>query len=619
MLDRRNFMKTCSGLGLAGTLFPGVLWAQAQAEGAKKITKEMIENAAAIADVPIPEEYKEMMLETLNDQAKGYEDIYKLHIPNSVDPAMIFDPVLPGMKLVTERKPMRISATARATSLSAPKNLEDLTFASARDLGELVRTKRVSSLALTEMYLQRLKKFDPTLKFVVTLTEERALAQAKKADAEIAVGKYRGPLHGLPWGAKDLLAVKGYRTTWGAGGFENQMIDEDATVVKRLDEAGAVLVAKLTLGALAQGDVWFGGVTRNPWNTNQGSSGSSAGPASATSAGCVAFSIGSETLGSISSPSTRCGCTGLRPSFGLVPRTGAMALSWSMDKLGPICRTVEDCALVLNAIYGRDGQDRTVQPAAFNWDANLDWRKLRVGYLKSAFEQKPDEPPAAAKQELPATPEEQKKHEEQKKRREASRARAEYDRKYNDAALVKLKEMGVNLVPVEMPKFPYDAMITMLTAESAAAFDELTRTGKDKLLTSQKFFDWPNTFRTARFIPAVEYLQAARARRMAMDAVAKVFDDFDVIVAPTNGEQLVITNLTGHPAVILPNGLRGSDAPMPPTNDVSDFQNAGGPGTPTSLTFLGKLYGEAELLSFARAYQEATGFHLQHPKLTPAP
>src|SRR6266704_1982320 len=271
------------------------------------------------------------------------------------------------------------------------------------------------------------------------------------------------------------------------------------------------------------GDVWFAGVTRNPWNTNQGSSGSSAGPASATAAGCVAFSIGSETLGSISSPSTRCGCTGLRPSFGLVPRTGAMALSWSMDKLGPICRTVEDCALVLDAIYGPDGRDRSVQPAAFNWDANLDWRKLRVGYLKAEFERKPDEQPEAAKEEPPATPDEQKKREEQKKRREAERARMEYDRKYNEAALAKLQEMGVHLVPVEMPKFPYGAMVTMLTAESAAAFDELTRTGRDKLLTSHKDRDWPNTFRSARFIPAVEYIQEARARRMAMDAVAKVF------------------------------------------------------------------------------------------------
>jgi Asp-tRNA(Asn)/Glu-tRNA(Gln) amidotransferase A subunit family amidase len=623
MLDRRNFMKTCSGMGLAGTLLPGVLWAQTQAEGAKKITKEMIENAAAIADVPISDEYKEMMFENLNDQAKGYEEIYKLHIPNSVEPALIFDPVLPGMKFETERKPLRMSEPrlpkefANFGKAGMRPNYEALAFASLRELAEMVRTKRVSSMALTEMYLQRLKKYDPTLKFVVTLTEERARAQAKKADAEIAAGKYRGPLHGLPWGAKDLLAVKDYRTTWGAGGFENQMIEEDATVVQRLDEAGAVLVAKLTLGALAQGDVWFGGVTRNPWNTNQGSSGSSAGPASATAAGCVAFGIGSETLGSISSPSTRCGCTGLRPSFGLVPRTGAMALSWSMDKLGPICRTVEDCALVLDAIYGKDGKDRTVQPAAFNWDAKLDWKKLRVGYLKADFEPRPEEPQATPTEEPAKTPEEQKRRDDQKKRREAARVRAAYDRKYNDAALAKLRELGVNLLPAELPKSPYDAMVAMLTAEAAAAFDDLTRSGRDKLLTAQKDFDWPNTFRSARFIPAVEYIQAARARRMAMDAVAKVFDDFDVIVAPTQSQQLVITNLTGNPAVILPNGLRGSDAPKPPSDDPGDFRNAGGPGTPASLTFLGKLYGEASLLALARAYQEATGFHLQHPKLPP--
>ncbi len=615
MLDRREFMRACTGMGLAGTLLPGVLWAQAQAEGAKKITKEMIENAASIADVPISDEYKEMMLENLNDQAKGYEEIYKLHMPNSVEPALIFDPVLSSTKFETEKRPMRISVPTKSWATDVPKSLEELAFASVRQLAELMRTKKISSVALTEMYLQRLKKYHATLKYVVTLTEERAMAQAKKADAEIAAGKYRGPLHGIPWGAKDLLATKGYKTTWGAAGFENQMIDEDATVVQRLDKAGAVLVAKLTLGALAQGDVWFGGVTRNPWNPKQGSSGSSAGPASATAAGCVAFSIGSETLGSISSPSTRCGCTGLRPTFGLVPRTGAMALSWSMDKLGPICRTVEDCALVLNAIYGRDGKDRTVQPAAFNWDANLDWKKLRVGYVKAAFEPPKEEQPEAAKEEPAKTPEEQKKRDEQKKRREAAQARAKYDRKYLEATLAKLKEMGVELVPVELPKFPYDAITAMLTAESAAAFDNLTRTGRDKLLTSQKDYDWPNTFRSARFIPAVEYIQAARARTMLMEAMAKVFEDIDVIVTPSGGPQLVCTNLTGHPAVILPNGFRGEDAPKPISDDAGDFANSGGPGTPTSLTFLGKLFGEADLLAFARAYQEATGFHLKHPEL----
>jgi Asp-tRNA(Asn)/Glu-tRNA(Gln) amidotransferase A subunit family amidase len=595
MLDRRRFMSACSGLGLGGTLFPGVLWVQAQTQGATKITKEMIDNAATIADVPIPEETKEMMLDNLNQRAKSYEAIYALHISNSVEPCLVFDPVVPGMKFETERRPSRISKPSILAAPGTPKNLEEVAFQSVRELAELVRTKKVSSMALTEMYLERLKRYDPKLKFVVTLTEERARARAKEADREIAAGKYRGPLHGLPWGAKDLLAAKGYRTTWGAGGFESQMIDEDATVVKRLDEAGAVLVAKLTLGALALGDNWFGGVTRNPWNPGQGSSGSSAGPASATAAGCVAFSIGSETLGSISSPSTRCGCTGLRPSFGLVPRTGAMALSWSMDKLGPICRAVEDCALVLEAIYGPDGADPSVKNAAFHWDAALDWRKLRVGYLKADFEPRLQDPSTEAKEEPAATAEEQKKRDEQKRRQEAGRARAEYDRKYNDAALAKLKEMGVKLIP---------------------AFDELTRTGKDKLLTSQKPSDWPNSFRSSRFIPAVEYIQASRARRMAMEAVAKVFEGVDVIVTPTNGgEQLVITNLTGHPSVILPNGFRGDDAPKPPTDDPSDLQNAGGAGTPVSLSFLGNLYGEAKLLAFARAYQEATAFHRKHPQL----
>jgi len=617
MLDRRRFLSACSGMGLGTTLFPGVLWAQAQAQGTRKITKEMIDEAAAIAGVTIADGYKQMMLDNLNEQAKGYAEIYALHIPNSVEPALLFDPVLPGMKWDNQRKPVRMSA-APAAMTGAPRNLEDIAFASVPELAELVRTKKVSSMALTEMYLDRLKRYDSTLKFVVTLTEDRARAKAKEADREISQGKYRGPLHGLPWGAKDLLATKGYRTTWGAGGFEQQMFEEDATVVQRLDEAGAVLVAKLTLGALAQGDEWFGGKTRNPWNPAQGSSGSSAGPASATAAGCVAFSIGSETLGSISSPSTRCGCTGLRPTFGLVPRTGAMALSWSMDKLGPICRAVEDCALVLAVIQGPDGKDRTVRDAAFNWDAALDWRRLRVGYLKADFERKPSAGEEERKEEPAATPEEQKRREEAKKRRAAFRARAEYDRRFNDAALEKLKQMGVEMTPVEMPKFPYDAMVAMLTAEAAAAFDELTRSGRDKLLTAQGPDDWPNAFRTARFIPAVEYIQAARARRLAMDAVAKVFDGLEVIVAPTNSQQLVITNLTGHPAVILPNGFRGDDAPKPPARDNGEDDNIGGPGTPASLTFLGNLYGEAKLLAFARAYQEATDFHRKHPNLAAA-
>jgi Asp-tRNA(Asn)/Glu-tRNA(Gln) amidotransferase A subunit family amidase len=549
----------------------------------------------------------------LTTYARDYEAIYALKIPNQVAPAVIFDPVLPGMKLPTEKRPMRISA-APSVSTGAPKNLEDVAFYSVRALAELVRSRKISSTALTQMYLERLKRYDPTLKFVITLTEERALAQAKEADRDIAAGKYRGPLHGLPWGAKDLLAVKGYRTTWGAGGFEEQKIDEDATVVQRLDAAGAVLVAKLTLGALAQGDKWFGGMTRNPWNTKQGSSGSSAGSASSTAAGCVAFAIGSETLGSISSPSTRCGTTGLRPTFGLVPRTGAMALSWTMDKLGPICRAVEDCAIVLHAIHGPDGHDRTVHPVVFNWDASLDWRKLRVGYLKNDFELQPPNQPEPPKDEKEATPEEMKKREEDRNNRALARARRVYDKQFDDAALDKLRKMGINLIPVELPKFPYQSMVPILLAEGAAAFDDLTRSGRDKLLTQQTKDDWPNTFRSARFIPAVEYLQANRARMMAMEAVNKAFENVDVIVAPTGSTQLVVTNLTGHPAVILPNGIRGDDAPKPRVRDNGELE-PGGPGTPVSLTFLGQLYGEAKLLALAKAYQDGTDFHLKHPPI----
>ncbi len=612
MLDRRSFLAACSGAGLTTTLFPGVLWGMAA--DTPQITADMIDAAAHVADVPIAEEQKKMLLSALNDQAGRYEAIHKLHIANSVAPALVFDPVLPGRKLPSARLPMRISAAPAIHAAGVPKNLEELAFATARELAEWVRSRRVSSAALTEMYLERLHRYDPQLHFVITYTEERARAQAREADRDIAAGKYRGPLHGLPWGAKDLLAVKGYPTTWGAGGFEQQTFDEDAEVVKRLDRAGAVLVVKTTLGALAQGDKWFGGRTRNPWNTEQGSSGSSAGSSSATAAGCLAFSIGSETLGSISSPCTRCGSTGLRPTFGRVPRTGAMALSWSMDKLGPICRSVEDCALVLDAIYGPDGHDRAVRDAAFHWDAHLDWRSLRAGYLKSEFENAPQAPIAAPAPPEPKTPEEQKKRDEERARRAASEARREYDRKYDQAALEKLAAMGVHMEPVTLPDFPYRAMVPLLVAEAAAAFDDLTRSGRDKLLTEQGPDDWPNAFRAAHFYPAVEYIQANRARMMAMEAFDKLFHGLDVIVAPTSSSQLVATNMTGHPAVILPNGLRGDDAPKPQSEDPG--RSFGGPGTPVSLTFLGDLYGESKLLAFARAYQEATGFHRIHPKLS---
>jgi Asp-tRNA(Asn)/Glu-tRNA(Gln) amidotransferase A subunit family amidase len=632
--DRRSFLTACSRMGVSSALFPGVLYTLATqaaltAQGQEatgtdqskppKITPEMIDQAAEIAGVgPFTDEQKKMMIDGLVDQNGSMKAIRKLKLPNSVAPAFVFHPMPAAAPIppgpVPCPKPDGDGGDVFGTIPERPANIEDVAFASVKELGDLLLNRKISSVELTKMYLARLKKYDPLLHFNVTLTEERALKQAAAADAEIAAGKYRGPLHGIPWGAKDLLAVKGYPTTWGAGGFEHQEIDEDATVVQRLDAAGAVLVAKLTLGALAMGDKWFGGQTRNPWNPKQGSSGSSAGPASAVAAGCVGFAIGSETLGSISSPSTRCGDSGLRPSFGLVPRTGAMALSWTMDKLGPICRTAEDCALVLEAIAGPDGKDTSVWPGAqFFIDPRDDWRKLRIGYLKSGFDApKPFEP---AKQSQGETPEAKKKREERDAQRQIRWQRTMYDHKFDMAALDKLKQMGVNLIAVELPKLPYGAMTPLLTAEAAAAFDELTTSGRDKLLTEQGPYDWPNSFRVARFYPAVEYIQANRARTLAVEQVSALFDKVDIIVTPTDGEQLVATNLTGHPALIVPNGLRGDDAPRPPKVDNGFEDNIGGPGTPVSITFLAGLYQDAKLAAFGKAYQEATGFQKLHPKL----
>jgi Asp-tRNA(Asn)/Glu-tRNA(Gln) amidotransferase A subunit family amidase len=572
--ERRRFLAVCSTFGLSSTLFPGVLWSLAADDPPAAITADMVDEAAAVAGITIADEHKEMLLASLNDRRGQIEAIRKLDLPNSVAPAFSFDPVPAGARIEQPpKRPTRMSDDA--AELDVPENLEELAFATVRQLAGLVRSRKVASVALTKMYLDRLKRLDRQLLAVITFTEARALEQARRADREIAAGQYRGPLHGIPWGAKDLLSVKGYRTTWGAGGFEEQQFDEDATVVKRLDDAGAVLVAKLTLGALAMGDKWFGGMTRNPWKLDQGSSGSSAGSAAAAAAGCVGFAIGSETLGSISSPCTRVGATGLRPTFGRVPRTGAMALSWTMDKIGPICRCVEDCALVLDAIHGPDGSDRTVRDVPFSWDAKLDLKTVRVGYLKSDFERP-----------IPA-----RMGEEQKER-------AEEQKRFDAAVLDVLRDgLGLELIEAKLPDLPYGAMLPVLTVEAAAAFDQLTRSGRDKLLTEQGRGDWPNAFRAARFYPAVDYVNASRARGLAIEQMAEMFRHVDVVVSPTDGAQLLATNLTGHPAVILPNGFRSQD------------------GTPTSITFFGNLFDEPKLLAVARAYQEATEFHRRRPTL----
>jgi Asp-tRNA(Asn)/Glu-tRNA(Gln) amidotransferase A subunit family amidase len=458
------------------------------------------------------------------------------------------------------RAPVRSKAAVRAV----PSNLEELCYEPVTALSELVRTRKVTSTALTRMYLARLRRLDEKLKCVVTVTEERALRQAADADAEIARGKYRGALHGIPWGAKDLFAVKGYPTTWGSAPYKDQQLNEDATIVQRLDAAGAVLIAKLTLGELAQGDVWFGGRTNNPWKLDSGSSGSSAGPGSATAAGCVGFAIGTETLGSLSSPSSTNGVTGLRPTFGRVPRTGAMALVWSMDKIGPMTRSVEDAALVFDVLHGPDGRDLSCRAAPFSWDAGAPLSKIRVGFVKSAFDSTERHPL----------------------------------KEFDDAALDVLRKLGISLIPVELPDAPYNAMRIILDAEAGAAFDELTRSGRVREMAQQGPGAWPNTFRKAHLIPAVDYINANRVRTLAIARWAELFKGVDVIVTPTGAaNQLTATNLTGHPACILPNGFRD--------------------GTPinVSITFLGSLFGEANLLRVAHAYQQATGFHLRHPAL----
>lgn len=524
----------------------------------RKITASDIAAAEKLSALEFTGSERAMMRRGLAEARDQYRQLRTIPLPNAVTPAFRFSPLLPGMELEKESRPF---AYSEPEDTEVPENYEDLAFYSVTQLARLIKTRKITSTDLTELYLRRLKSYGPKLECVVTLTEDLAREQARRADEEIAGGTYRGPLHGIPWGAKDLLAVKGYPTTWGSAIYKEQVFEEDATVVRKLEEAGAVLVAKLSMGELAMGDRWFGGRTKNPWDLTQGSSGSSAGSAAATAAGLVAFGIGTETLGSIVSPSTRCGVTGLRPTFGRVSRSGAMALSWTMDKIGPICRTVEDCALVLEAIRGADGADPSAIDAPFNWDPGADLASIRVGYLKKAFEAD-------------------------------SRTK-----KFDGAALEVLRGLGIEPAVFEMPALSADALSFILDAEAAAAFDDVTRTRRDRLMTGRRPGDWPNIFRQARFVPAVEYIQANRARVLLMEDMARKMEGIDVFITPSYGENvLLVTNLTGHPAVVVPDGFDDR-------------------GRPVSISFIGSLYGEAAALRVAKAYQDATDFHLRHPKL----
>lgn len=502
---------------------------------------------------------RKMMEQGVGRNRSNYNKVRDLTIENDVFPAVTFSPVLPGMRFEKGKSKFKLSKSGK---VYRPEQLEDAAFYPLTALAQLIKTRQITSTELTEMYIRRLKKYGPTLKCVVTLMEDHALEQAKKADEEIRRGNYRGPLHGIPWGAKDLLATKEAKTTWGAAPFQEQMIDMDATVVRRLNEAGAVLVAKLSMGALAMGDVWFEGKTKNPWDKEQGSSGSSAGSASATSAGLVGFAIGTETWGSIVSPSTRCRVTGLRPTYGRVSRNGAMALSWSMDKIGPICRSVEDCAVVFNAIYGPDNVDLTLVDLPFRWEPRSSVKDIRIGYYKSAFDDD------TVRTEMHA------------------------------GVLQTMKELGVELVPIKLPDFPVYSISFVLSAEAASAFDSLTRSNKDDLLVRQQPNAWPNSFRTSRMIPAVEYIQANRARTQLMEAFHESIKDVDVFVTPSYGKNvLLLTNLTGHPCVVVPIG--------------ADEKN-----NSASISFIGQLFEEGKTLRVAKAFQDATEFHLQHPDLS---
>jgi len=592
---RRRFLNCCSAIGLSGTLLPGVLWAELQQDGAQQVTPEMLKGALAISGLSFSEADQRSMLQAVNGSLARYEEIRNLHIPNNVAPPFYFSALTPGMKVNRTREPLRFSTPV----VKRPANLEDVAFWPITQLAQLLKTRQVTSTELTKMYLGRLHKYNEKLNCVVTFLDDVALAQAKQADSEIAAGKYKGPLHGIPWGAKDIIAVKGYKTTWGSGAYKDQMLDEEASLVEMLREAGAVLLAKLATGELAQGDQWFGGQTKNPWNPEQGSSGSSAGPASATAGGLVAFGIGSETSGSILSPSARCGVTGLRPTFGRISRYGVMALSWTQDRMGPLCRYAEDCAIVMSAIARPDGRDLSVSEIPFNWNAHLEVRKLRVGYLEGAFEETRD---AAAK-------------------------------KAEEQTLDQVKALGLKMVPVKVPEWTID--VSSIGVESGVFFDDLIRTGRDKQMTNP---GRANSFRSSRLIPAVEYLQGQRARSMMMMKLAEATADVDVYLVPANqggggggaGRGRGAAPTDGAPATPPAGAGRGRGggggnrsvvgrhftmanlACYPALNVVNGFTET---GTPLNITFYARPFGEAELLAFGKAYQDASGFHLKHPTL----
>ncbi len=524
-------------------------------------TKSDIQGASRLFDLTFTAQELDTLYSDVLDNVVNYKAMHGLSLGNEVPLSLWQNPRLPGMKFDETQR----AVVWPAVKASLPANKADLAFYSIDQLAYLIKSKQITSVALTQFFLERIKTYGTSLQCVVSLQEEIALSQARQADQEIASGKYRVLLHGIPYGLKDLFAVKGTKTTWGAAPYQDQIIEEDAYVYAKLKESGAVLVAKFTLGALAMGDYWFGGRTKNPWNLNVGSSGSSAGSASATVAGLVPFAIGTETWGSIVSPSTTCGATGLRPTFGSISRSGAMALSYSLDKVGPICRSANDAAIVFHYLHGTDGKDLAAVNMPFNYQANRLLKGMKIAYAKNYFDKIKDT------------------------------TRNEW------RVLAELKRQGVTLIPVEFPDekvYTFNIMDVIIGAECAAQFDELTRKNIDDQLTRQTKNDWPNQFRTSRFIPAVEYINAQRHRYTLMQKVDEVISQYDAIICPSRGggNQSAITNLTGHPVVCVPTGL--------------DAKNK----LPTGISFVGKLYDEGTLLRIAQFYQDHTKHEEIHPE-----
>lgn len=525
------------------------------------ISKKDLLSASKLFHLQFTEKEIDTMFEGVKDNLRVYTSMHKKSIPNSIPMSLWQNPVVPGLELPTKQKPIKWKLNKQ---VQLPKQLSELAFYSVSDLAALLKSKKISSVELTRFFINRIRQYGDSLQCVISITEDLALDQAKKADEEITAGKYKGLLHGIPYGLKDLFSVKGTRTTWGAAPYKDQVIEEDAYVYNRLSEAGAVLVAKFTLGSLAMGDYWFGGRTKNPWNLKTGSSGSSAGSASATVAGLVPFAIGTETWGSIISPSSTCGATGLRPTFGRISRTGAMALSWSLDKIGPICRSAEDAAIVFSYIHGTDGFDRSALNVPFNYQPDAEVKKLRIGYAKNYFDLISDT------------------------------SRNEWK------VLNMFKVQGIELIPVEFPDtavYKANIMDVIISAESAAAFDDLTRYNIDDELTRQGPFDWPNSFRVSRLVPAVEYVNANRMRYELQQKIHAALKDIDVLICPTrgSGNQSAITNLTGQPVVCTPTGF--------------DKRT----GLPTSISFIGNLFDEASILLAAKYYQSLTDWETIFP------